>query len=216
MRCADRPPHWHEGYIYCGCGKCPDDAGEKWTYHRRRERIHLGPKSTEIIVHLHRNYQAGLRDKLDVVLKISRHRCPEKDKCGNVVVEIPVAELRPFASDGSAYHFPIEGEFFTNPEKFPKGFYLGDVVIEDCVVDTIEIVKSPGVWVGEAITTTDPCFDTKVFVDDYCPVEDCVEEKQEKEEAGKKLCEPTVIVAQRKTNKKYLPDLDFDEEEDNG
>ena len=94
MRCADRPPHWHEGYIYCGCGKCPDDAGEKWTYHRRRERIHLGPKSTEIIVHLHRNYQAGLRDKLDVVLKISRHRCPEKDKCGNVAVADASVALR--------------------------------------------------------------------------------------------------------------------------
>ena len=150
-----------------------------------------------------------------MVLKISRHRCPEKDKCGNVVVEIPVAELRPFASDGSAYHFPIEGEFFTNPEKFPKGFYLGDVVIEDCVVDTIEIVKSPGVWVGEAITTTDPCFDTKVFVDDYCPVEDCVEEEEE-EKHWKKPCEPTVLVAQRKVNEKYLPDLDLDEEEDDG
>lgn len=213
MQCAHRPPHWHEGYIYCGCRKCPDDAGEKWTYHRRRERIYLGPQSTEIVVHLHRNRQAGLRDKLDVVLKVSRHRCPEVDECGNIK-ELPVAELRPYASEDSAYHFPIEGEFFTNSEKFPKGFYLGDVVIEGCVVDTIEIVKSPGVWVGEAISTTGACFDTKVFVDDYCPVEECVEEKKKPKHHCEKPCEPKIMVAQRKMNEKYVPSLDDLFEED--
>lgn len=216
MQCAHRPPHWHTGYIYCGCSRCPDDDGDKWSYRRRRERIHLGPQTTEIVVHLHRNRQAGLRDGLDVVLKVHRNRCPEKDKCGNIALEIPIAELRPYASDGSAYHFSIEGEFFTNAEKFPKGFYLGDVVIEGCVVDTIEIVKSPGVWVGEAIATTGACFDTKVFVDDYCPVEDCIEEEEKEEDEGRFPCEPKVFVAKRKVNDKYITPLDDLFEEQNG
>lgn len=213
MQCVHREPHWHFGRILCG-PRCPNDAGEKWVYKRRRERIHLGPQSAEIVIHLHRNYQAGVQDNLDVVLKIKRHRCPPKDECGNVL-DLPVAELRPFASDKSAYHFPIEGEFFTNPEKFPKGFYLGDVLIGDCVVDTIEIVKSPGVWVGEAIATTGRCFDTKVFVDDYCPVEDCVEEKREEPE-GRKPCEPKIVVAGKKLNPLYFPDLSELYEENNG
>lgn len=207
MQCACREPHWHYGRILCG-KRYPDDAGKKWTYHHHRERIYLGPESGEIIVHLHRNRQAGLRDGLDVVLKIHRKRCPEKDVCGNLIVEIPVAELRPFAFDKSAYHFPIEGEFFTNAEKFPKGFYLGDVVIEGCVVDTIEIVKSPGVWVGEAIATTGRCFDPGVFVDDYCPVEDCVEEEKFSPRKGCKLCEPLLVVAGKIDNPKYVSDLD--------
>lgn len=204
MQCANRPPHWHEGYIYCGCNNnCPDDAGEKWMYRRRRERIHLGPQTAEIVVHLHRNYQAGLKDGLNVVLKIHRYRCN--------LDEQPVAELRPYASDKSAYHFPISGEFFTNSTKFPKGFYLGDVEIDGCVVDTIEIVRSPGVWVGEAITTTGTCFDTNVFKDDYCPVEDCVEEETEDDcVKGRKPCEPKVMVAQRSIRKNYMSDLNFE------
>lgn len=198
MQCVHKEPHWHYGNILCH-PRCPDDAGSKWVYHRRRERIYLGPESAEIVIHLHRNHQAGLRDSLDVILKIHRFRCSIDDQ--------PVAELKPFASKEDVYHFPIEGEFFTNPTKFPKGFYLGDISINDCIVDTIEIVKSPGVSVGEAITTVGKCFDTKVYVDDYCPVENCVEEEQKEKGKCRKLCEPEIVVAGVIDNPMYISDL---------
>ena len=204
MRCACEP-HWHFGRVRCG-KRCPDDEGKKWTYHHHRERIYLGPESGEIIVHLHRNRQAGLRENLDVVLKIRRNKCVVKDRCGNIVEDVPETELRPFASDKSAYHFPIEGEFFTNSEKFPKGFYIGRVFIDGCEVDTVEIVKSPGVWVGEAIATTGKCFDTGVFKDDYCPVEDCTEERVPKKK-HRKPCEPEIVVARKINNPMYVSDL---------
>lgn len=207
MRCACSKPHWHEGRIVCGCG-CSDNAERVFSH--RRERIYLGPKTGEIVLHIHRNPFAGLYDNLNVTLKIRRHRCPERDECG---VEIPraEAELKPYASDKAAYHFLIEGEFFTNPEKFPKGFYIGELLIDDCVVDVFEIVKAPGVWVGEAIATTGLCFETKVFKDDLCPVEDC---EKEKEPDCHKPCEPRMLVAKRKVNEKYVPNLDdlFEEE----
>ena len=205
MRCACKEPDCRIGRILCGT-RCPDDEGNKWTYHHHRERIYLGPESGEIVVHLHRNRQAGLRNNLDVVLKIRRHRCVTKDRCGNIVDDVPETELRPFASDKSAYHFPIEGEFFTDPEKFPKGFYIGRVLVDGCEVDVVEIVKSPGVWVGEAIATTGRCFDTNVFKDDYCPVEDCVEEERPRKKC-RKPCEPEIVIARKVDNSMYVPDL---------
>lgn len=198
MQCACREPHWHFGRIVCG-DRCPDDEGKKWLYRHHRERIYLGPESGEIVVHLHRNHQAGIRDGLNVLLKIRRNKCPVED--------YPEAELRPYASDKDVYHFPIEGEFFTNPTKYPKGFYIGSVVIDGCVVDTIEIVKSPGIWVGEAMATTGRCFDTKVFVDDYCPVEDCPEEEVQEKRKCRKPCEPEVVVSCQVDNPKYISDL---------
>lgn len=207
MQCACSKPHWYEGRIVCGCG-CSDNAERIFPH--KRERIYLGPKTGEIVLHIHRNPFAGLYDNLNVTLKIRRHRCPERDECG---VELPRAEveLKPYASDKAAYHFPIEGEFFTDPEKFPKGFYIGELLIDDCLVDVFEIVKAPGVWVGEAIATTGLCFETKVFKDDLCPVEDC---EKEKEPDCHKPCEPRMLVAKRKVNEKYVPNLDDLFEED--
>lgn len=115
MQCANRPPHWHEGYIYCGCNNnCPDDAGEKWMYRRRRERIHLGPQIAEIVVHLHRNYQAGLKDGLNVVLKIHRYRCN--------LDEQPVAELRPYASINLHITFQLVGSSLPIRQSSPRDF----------------------------------------------------------------------------------------------
>lgn len=207
MRCACKEPNCRIGRILCG-SRCPDDEGNRWVYRHRRERIYLGPDTGEIILHLHRNYEAGLREGLNVVLKIRRHRCVTKDKCGNIIDDVPEAELRPYAFEKDAYHFPIEGEFFTDATKFPKGFYIGSVMIDDCVVDTIEIVRSPGVWVGEALGTTGRCLDPKVFVDDYCPVKDCLEEEKEKKKKKcRKLCEPEIVIAKKVDNPMYVPDL---------
>lgn len=194
-------PHWHYGRVLCG-GACP--SSKERVFSHKRERIYLGPQTGEIVIHIHRNPHAGLYDNLAVVLKIRRNRCAPVDKCGR---RLPMAEaeLRPYASDKATYFFPIEGEFFTDVEKFPKGFYIGDLMIDDCVVDSFEIVKAPGVWVGEAIATTGKCFETKVFKDQLCPVEDCEEVPPPK---GRKPCEPLYVRKGVIENKMYITDLD--------
>lgn len=193
-------PHWHYGRLICGHG-CPPN--KERVFPHKRERIYLGPKTGEIVIDVHRNPHAGLYDNLDVVLKIRRHRCAPVDDCGRPL-SMPETELKPYASDKTAYHFPIEGEFFTDIEKFPKGFYIGDLVIDGCVVDSFELVKAPGVWVGEAIATTGMCFETKIFKDQLCPVEDCEEKKKPK---GRRPCESKVYVAGVIDNPMYISDL---------
>lgn len=207
MLCCNKhfEPYWHYGWVTCA-PRCPDNS-ERVLRHRR-ERIYLGPKTAEIILHIHRIPLAGLYADLPVELKIRRNRCAPVDKCGH---KLPMAEatLKPYASEKDSYHFAIEGEFFTDTEKFPKGFYIGDLVIDGCVVDSFEIVKAPGVWVGEAIATKGTCFETKVFKDQLCPVEDC--EDNPPPRRCRRLCEPELVIAGKIDNPMYIPDLDFGE-----
>lgn len=198
--CPQVEPHWHYGRLTCG-SNCPDY--EERIFPHKRERIYLGPQTAEIVLHIHRNPYAGLYENLGVELRIRRHRCAPVDKCGRRL-PMATATLKPYASDKAAYHFAIEGEFFTDVEKFPKGFYIGDLVIDDCVVDSFEIVKAPGVWVGEAISTKGKCFETGVFKDQLCPVEDCEEVPPPKDCAP---CKPRIVIAGKVDNPMYIPDM---------
>ena len=193
--------HSHTDEIVCRSRCRFPQKGDRLMHRHRKERVFIGPKSAEIVVNLRRPHGAGFYEDADVTLRIRRHRCGEQ----------PVAELKPYAVDKTSFLFPIEGEFFTDVAKFPKGFYIGEIVIENCVTDTIEIVKSPGVYAAQALTTRDACFQRKVFVDSFCPTTDCVEKEQEQEEAkteeGRKLCKPKVIVETRLDNETCLPDI---------
>ena len=200
-RCFDPgPPHSHSGRVVCYTCGCPPRGGDRLMHKHRKERIFIGPRSAEIIVNLRRPHGAGFYEDTNVSLRIHRHRCGEQ----------PVAELKPYAVDKTSFFFPIDGEFFTDTEKFPKGFYIGDVVIDDCVVDTIEIVKSPGIYAAQALTTRDMCFERKVYKDTFCPTEDCVEiekKRRKKREKPSKPCRPKIIVEGKVNKENYLPDI---------
>ena len=200
LNCCSYEPHWHFGKVCCRRNTCiKEDYGVIFHRHRR-ERIYVGPHSSEIVLNLRRPYGAGLYNELDVTLKVHRKRCGDQ----------PVAEIKPYASDKTTYFFSVSGEFFTDSVKFPKGFYIGDVVIDDCVVDTIEIIKSPGIYAAQAKTTNGACFEVKSYKDTYCPIEDCIESSEEKEEEeiyGRKPCQTTFITP-GKAKTKYVPPID--------
>lgn len=206
LHCHTCKPHWHFGKILCRHNNCIKEKYGIIFHRHRKERIYVGPHTAELVVNLRRPYGAGLYNELEVTLKVHRHRCGDQ----------AIAEIKPYASDKTSYFFPVTGEFFTDATKFPRGFYIGDVVIDNCVVDTIEIVKSPGIYAAQALTTTGTCFETKTYKDVYCPTEDCIElpKRERPSRYNKKPCETTFITP-GKAKVNYVSSIDDLMEEEN-
>ena len=152
MRCADKKCRKVRWCLPCG-------IEEKTERPHRRDRFYVGPRTAEIVLDLIRAKGTGLLPDYAIELRIRRHRCNEEN----------VAVLKPYASEDGTFYFRMEGEFMSNQEKFPRGFYVGSIYWNDCLLDTIEIVKAPGVYIGDAMATSDQCVLKTDYKEPKCP-----------------------------------------------
>lgn len=152
MRCADKNC---KRVLWC----LPCGLEERVERPHRRERFYVGPKTAEIVLDLIRAKGTGLLPDYAIELRIRRHLCGEQ----------PTVTLRPYATEDGTFYFRMEGEFMSDPEKFPRGFYIGNIYWDDCLLDSIEIVKAPGVYIGDAMATSDQCVLKTDYKEPECP-----------------------------------------------
>ena len=166
-----------------------------------RERFYIGPKSVEIALEIGRNRYAGLPKTIPLELKVERLYCgPCKEK--------PVV-FKPYGNEGDTYFFLLDGEFMTNPKKFPRGFYIGALYWKDCLVDKIEIVKAPGTWIASGEAVSEQCVDTSTFVEPPCVTDECDLDKVVSCQTG--VCRTKLILKKASVRKEYAPDLNIPE-----
>lgn len=151
MRCADkkcRKVAW--------CSPCRREPEPERPHNL--ERFYIGPKTTEIVLDLIRARGVGLPTDYAVELRVRRHLCGEQ----------PVAVLKPYAVDDGTLYFRMEGEFMSDGEKYPRGFYIGTLYWDDCPLDSIEIVKAQMPHIGAAMATSDQCVTITDYIEPKC------------------------------------------------
>lgn len=107
-------------------------------------RFVIGSKTKELIIDLARTYSVG--DNVESVqLVLTRRKCG--DQPNYLFNSYTVC-------DGKA-HFKIPNEFIQ--ADVPRGFYDAHVMIDDCEVTRIEIIKAPSRYVSGGQTVENDC-----------------------------------------------------------
>ena len=171
----------------CSCSSTNHHRGK-----HRRHREYVGPDTAEIVVDLYRPEYTGIKDNRAVEMRIRRHACTVDD----------VAILKPYANEKDVYYFSLTGEFISDAKRFPKGFYIADIYIDGCLTDSIEVVKAPGIYIGDTITTHDQCFEGSEWVEP-----DCTTAPPPQRDCDRKPCEPVITIKQNTVKENYLTDL---------
>lgn len=130
----------------------------------RRQRIYINPRSNELILCLDRQASGYVIGFTDIELRITQFHCNPKG--------LPVG-LRPYALDSdNCLHFDLAGsEFLSDVESYPHTMYVGQLIIDGCVIDSIEVVKNHSVFIKQTIGIADRCSENTGYVDKSC--EEC-------------------------------------------
>jgi len=192
MRCADkkcRKVAW--------CSPCRREPEPERPHNP--ERFYVGPKTTEIVLDLIRARGVGLPTDYAVELRVRRHLCGEQ----------PVAVLKPYAVDEGTFYFRMEGEFMSDAEKFPRGFYIGTVYWDDCPLDSIEIVKAHMPYIGAAMATSDQCVTITDYIEPKCVKPECPEPPEHLQGCDCAECRRRKkhYLMKRKPGARYITDL---------
>ena len=143
----------------CDCG-----VGSKIktnVHSRRLERFYIGPGVNEIIVAFDRAMNMGTgKDSLTARIDLKRHSCKNSEMVSLVSYGIDY--------DNQTIHFDLKGEFLSDGEKFPRGFYKGKLFINDCYVDDIEIIKATSFFISDAQAVSDKCSGGTEWVEPPC------------------------------------------------
>lgn len=193
--------HMGRGTLTCGCGSDPVVK----TFHNK-ERVYVGAATNEIKVRIARLANLAVKGE-DVVMIIRRHSC-----CDDNETTIEAYSLK----DGMAYFDLKDSEFVTDAETYGKGMYDAEIVIDDCTVDEIEIVKASSFIIAGASEVNDMCSTTGTgYVEPDCETTDpaCDECDNDPNLCGC-LCEPIHLVKKRNVNDEYLGDMPVIEEDE--
>ena len=65
-----------------------------------------------------------------------------------------------YAMSKSKIHFMIPPKFMSDPDAYPKGFYDGALMYDECTLSEFELIKAPGMYVTSAKAIEDDCVNT--------------------------------------------------------
>lgn len=169
------------GIITCGCGCKSNEI----VYSHTKTRFYIGPKTNELVIRIDRVAAQSLVDGVVVTLEIKRHSCCPEDSTTLTAYSV--------SSAGEAHFDLSQTDFITDAETFPKGFYIGTVLIGDCEIDKVEIVKAPSFNVSSGKAVADRCSTAGTgYVEPACKTEDEVCDECECE--CRKPCESRIVV----------------------
>lgn len=126
-------------------------------------RFYVGPNTNEIVLSIGRSY--GVANDIDnesVIIKFTKRVGKDSN---NVSLWTSYAVI-----DGLA-KFEIPEEFRTDAVNFTKGFYDGQVMLGDCLIGDVELIKAPGHYVGFNESIEDKCHGEQTWVEPECVIE---------------------------------------------
>lgn len=128
-------------------------------YRHANPRFYVGPNTNEIIVSIGRAYNVALSNNVGA-LQIKFNKRSVSSPVESVWVSYTVI-------NGIA-KFEIPDEFRTNIQDFPKGFYDGRVMIDDCEIGSVELIKAPGHYLSNPDSIEDKCHGDDDWVEPEC------------------------------------------------
>lgn len=161
-----------------------------------KQRLYVGPNTTEIILTLGRVHQTSMaRQGVNVRLEldkriVKRSRCSTRKPHAKFVAHNshdhshPVSmgthnhtsfELVAYSVDkNGAAHFQLSDAFLVNAE---KGFYDVILFMGDCKICDLEIVKAPSIFISNTESVDNDCSQTE-WVEPNCESSDCGQSHQ--------------------------------------
>lgn len=123
-------------------------------------RFYIGPNTNEVIVGVGRSYGVTMNTTPSVMtIKFSKRSVP-----GNTE-----SIWSSYSVKNGFAHFEIPDEFKAGADDFPVGFYDGEVMIGDCVIGDVELVKAPGHYISSGQSVEDQCHGENTWVEPECP-----------------------------------------------
>lgn len=120
------------------------------------ERVYIGPKTNELILTLGRVHQSDIvADGMDVTLEVTRR---------NRVQELTSIWMAYTVDENGCAHFEIPIDFLVEEK---KGFYDAELMLNDCEICRLEIVKAPSIHIKSAQTANSECAKT-AWVEPSC------------------------------------------------
>ncbi len=197
----------------CGCNFHDGATVSTGAVSRRKLRFIIGPGVNELILAYGRvNRVESPANGLTARIEISRNKCGD----------FPTTTFTSYATDSEnkTIHFELSGEFLSDGEKFPRGFYKGKVFMYDCLVDEIEIIKSASFVISEVQAVSAKCKGDTDWIEPPCDGNEEMDQKCDNCSAttnGCPNCLTHTVIAERNIKEGYLTDLSgLDEEGDDG
>lgn len=125
-------------------------------------RFYVGPNTNELIVPIGRSYGVGA-DIGNTSVVIGFNKRP--------ISLVPVSVWTSYAVSDGVAKFEIPEDFRTDAVNFPKGFYDGEVKINECIIGDVELVKAPGHYLTIGESVEDKCHGGQTWVEPECVVE---------------------------------------------
>lgn len=111
-------------------------------------RVYVAATTVEVVFNLTRLHNATYNDGMEFKMVMRRKG------------ETNETTWTSYGMDKSGIHFMIPPKFMNDSETYPKGFYDGALMYDECTVSEFELVKAPGMYVRSAKAIDDDCTDT--------------------------------------------------------